>query len=181
VSQRLRGPLELVVPTGLTPEDASGRIQRALAERSSIELRTDAATDRRLAGSVSEARVDLTIRDERLLTRRKSWNIRFIGMFDATPNGSTLRGSVDIPDRRQLHILMQVFWLASVVVVVVAVALAVRAFAQDAPVTIWVPTVVALVATIVTAYVSWRLEDDGERAALEDAELLAEFLRRTLG
>jgi len=178
VHQRLRGPLELVVPTGLTLPDASDRLQRALAERSSIESRTDAPSDRRLAGMVSGATAVLSIRDARLVTRRKSWNVEFRGILDPTPDGTILRGMIDIPDRRPLHVLMWMFRIATGVIAILAVALAARDLAQGAPVDVW-PTVAALVGLPFTVFVTARMEADGERAAAEDAELLAAFLRRT--
>jgi len=179
MSQRLRGPLAVVMPTVHTSADAATRLQRALDERRTIESTSAAKTDRRLAGSVSDLRVDLSVRDQRLTTRRKSWNIEFHGVFDPTPNGSSLRGSIDIPDRRQLHTLMLMFRIAAGMTAILAVALAARDLIQGAPLTAW-PTVAALGGLLLVVWFTALMEAHGERAAGEDAELLAAFIRRTL-
>jgi hypothetical protein len=144
-----------------------------------MESTSAAKTDRRLAGSVSDVRVDLFVRDERLTTRRKSWNIEFHGVFDPTPNGSSLRGNIDIPDRRQLHTIMLMFRIAAGMIATLAAALAARDLVQGAPLTVW-PTVAAFGGLLLVMWVTALMEADGERAAGEDAELLAAFIRRTL-
>ena len=70
--------------------------------RPSIEVAAKATRDRRPVGSITGARADLSIRDAHLRTRRKSWNIEFIGAFEQTADGATLSGTIDIPDGRQL-------------------------------------------------------------------------------
>jgi hypothetical protein len=80
----------VVVATGLSVSDAATTLRRLVHERHSIEVAANVASDRRLVGSVTGARADLSVWDERLRTRRKSWNIEFLGTREQTPDGAIL-------------------------------------------------------------------------------------------
>ena len=180
MSQRLRGPRELVLPTTLTVLDASAQVRRALAERASVELEAGATTDRRLVGSMDGATAHLSVRDEHFFTRRMNWGlIEFHGRFNESADGVTLEGAIDIPDRRDLDRMMWVFRIAAAVIAIFALAIIGRELASGASVTIWsVIGALALFGGIVAG--SFLVKADGERAAGEDAEQLTEFLTRML-
>jgi hypothetical protein len=179
VRQRLQGPLEVAIPTRLSLADASGRLRRSLADRSSIETNTDSPSDRRLAGTVSEARADLSISDAHLIIRRRSWNVEFHGAFNPTGDGATLQGMIDIPDRRALHRIMWLFRIGAGMMVVLALSVTGRDSAQGAQVAVW-PVIFAIVLAAATFMITALMEVEGEREAAKDAERLVEFLRQTL-
>ena len=181
VDSRLRGPLEIVVPVSLPVVDAVARLRRTMEERPQIEATTNAprSRDRRFVGTVSDATADLSIWDAHLLSRRKGWNIEFHGMFEQTTDGAVLRGTIDIPDRRQLRVIFWLVRLAVGMVALFAIALTVRALALGAAVAIW-PAISALAAVPVIVLVTARLETEGEGAAADDAGLLRDFLTQIL-
>jgi len=180
MSQRLRGRLELVLPTALTVVDASGQVRRALAERASVELQAGATSDRRLVGSMDGATAHLSVRDEHFFTRRMNWGvIEFHGRFNESPDGVTLEGAIDIPDRRDLHRMMWLLRIAAGIIAIFALAITGRELASGAFVTIW-PVIGELVVVGAIVAGSFLVKADGERAAGEDAELLTEFLTRML-
>lgn len=175
MTRRLSHPIEVVITTPLPPEDAAAHIQRALAERTSLEMEANMASDRRIAGVVEERRVELRVHDARLWTRRKSWNIEFNGTLSPSSAGATLQGSIDIPDRRALRTLMWMFRAVAAMFVVAALAIAARDLAQLGAFTPWAivgPVVILVGLTGGTIL----LEAEGERGAGRDAELLVRFL-----
>src|SRR5437660_2127411 len=165
MSQRLRGPLELVLPTTLTVSDASARVRRALAERASVELQAAATSDRRLVGSMDGATAHLSVRDEHFFTRRMNWGvIEFDGRFNESADGVTLEGAIDIPDRRDLDRMMWVFRIATGVIAIFALAITGRELASGASVPIW-PVIGELVVLGVIVAGSFLVKADGEGAA----------------
>jgi hypothetical protein len=148
-------------------------------ERHSIEVAANVASDRRFVGSVTGARVDLSVWDERLRTRRKSWNIEFLGALEQTTDGAILNGTVDIPDRRQLHAILWMFRLAAGLAAVLWIAFALRDLEPAGSLPI-LPIIGATSLVVVVWWVLARMEGDGQRAASEDARLLIDFLHRSL-
>ena len=180
MEEPLRGPVRVVVPTGLSVSDASAVLRRMVGERKSIEVATGVASDRRVTGSVAGARADLSIRDARLLTRRKSWNIEFLGTLKSTADGATLTGTIDIPDRRQLHAILWMFRIAAGLAAFFWIALALRDLEPGASIPV-VSIVGAIVGVVALGWVMAKMEDQGQRAAAEDAHLLVELLHRSPG
>jgi hypothetical protein len=179
VENPLRRPVEVVVPTGLSVGDAALLLQQMVDERPSIEVMAGARTDRRVVGSVSGQRADLSIRDQRLRTRRKSWNIEFLGTLEPMPDGATLRGTIDIPDRRPLHSILWMFRIGAGLAALFWIALALGDLAPGASVPI-VPIIAVIAGVVAFGWVMAKMEDDGQRAASEDARLLMDFLHRSL-
>jgi hypothetical protein len=161
----------------------SRAIKLSTASRQQIESSQSidskpSTTDRRLAGQATAERIGLSVRDHRVVTRRKSWNIAFDGTIEVVANGSELRGEIDVPDRRNLHLLMVLLRVAAFVPIAIAVALAVRS-----PEGGGVPVVsVAFAAAITVASLlgTVLLERGGLKSAADDAEALTRFLRRLL-
>jgi hypothetical protein len=179
MGQRLRGPRELVVTSRLAPMEAEASLRQALAARRSLETGFDPSSDRRLAGTISDDGVHLRVLDARLWTRRKSWNIELDATLSLLAGGSILEGTIDIPDRRPLHILMWEFRALGAIPVLLVAALAVRDALGGNPVSIS-SVVPAVVVAIGFSVVTALMEADGERAAFGDADLLAGFLQRLL-
>ena len=125
------------------------------------------------------AKADLSVRDGRLLTRRKSWNIQFLGNLEPTTDGATLSGTIDIPDRRQLHAILWMFRIATGMAALFWIALALRDLEPGASIPV-LSIVGAIVGVVALGWVMAKMEDDGQRAAAEDARLLIEFLHRSL-
>ena len=69
--------------------------------------------------------------------RRKSWNIEFTGNIEQTTEGATLIGTIDIPDRRQLHALMWLFRVAAGPAAFLWAALAIRDSEPGTPLSVW--------------------------------------------
>jgi hypothetical protein len=179
VDAPLRGSVQVAIPTGLSVSDAEALLRRVVDERPSIEVTPNATSDRRVAGSTAGARVDLSIWDGRLRTRRKSWNIEFLGTLEQTTDGATLTGTIDIPDRRQLHAILWMLRIAVGIAAFIWVARELRDLEPGAS----VPIVLIIGAIALVAAFGWlmaRMEDDGQRAAAEDARLLIGYLHRSL-
>jgi hypothetical protein len=173
---RLVGPLEFRVESRLAPEQVTSRIREELEGRQTIELSPDTKSRRRLAGWTDGTRVFLTAWDDRLPTRRKSWNIELNADIGATTNGSVVSGTIDIPDRRALHILMLLFRVAAVIPVILEVGISLRSGRVEDG--------LAGFAVLLLAggwFVTSRMERDGEIAAAEDARLVDRALRRLIG
>jgi hypothetical protein len=110
----------------------------------------------------------LSVWDANGFTRRKSWNVEFVGAFEAAPDGAILRGAVDVPDRAQLRVLMWMFRVAFAFVPVLVLGLDIRELSAGRPFDLS-PAIGAIAAFLVVG----RMEMDGERQAEEDARLLA--------
>jgi hypothetical protein len=177
MSAGLSDPVEVTVTSRLSEEEAAARLRDALEHSVSIESAAT-RTDRRLVGSMAGNRVVLSIRDQRVETRRKSWNIEFKGTLDPERSGSELRGSVEIPDRGALRVTMWLFRLAAVVPAVLAIGYAAGQSWDLATVAGPILLAVAIVTVVVLA--TARMERDGETQAANDAEALTAFLRHLL-
>jgi hypothetical protein len=109
-----------------SPEEAARRIDASVRDRRTIERVGAKHPSRRLDGSIDDGHVHLTIVDDNIRTRPKGWMVEFGGEIVPTATGSELRGSVDLPDRRQLDILMWLFRAAGLMAGFFIVALATR-------------------------------------------------------
>jgi hypothetical protein len=114
----------------------------------------------------------LTAWDDKLWTRRKSWNIALDAEIVATANGSVVSGTIDIPDRRALHILMLLFRVAAVIPVILEVGMSLRSGRVE-------DGLVGFAVLLVAGgwFVTSRMERDGKVAAAEDARLVDRALR----
>jgi hypothetical protein len=148
-------------------------------EHPSVEVAPRVTSDRRLVGSVTGTVADLSIRDGSLRSRRKSWNVEFLGNLEQTPEGATLNGTIDIRDRRQLHLIVWLFRIAAGLAAIVWIALALRDLEPGASVPT-LPIIGAIAFVTAFGWITARMEDGGQRAASEDARLLIDFLHRSL-
>lgn len=116
----------------------------------------------------------MTVRDDNVLTRRKSWNVEFDGEIVPTADGSLLRGAIDVPDRRALDTLMWAVRIVGIVAAVLVVALRAREGLD--------PSTVAYGAVIIafTWIATVRMRATGLKSAADDAALLLQRLRSTL-
>lgn len=169
---RLDGPLEFRVESRLAPGQVTSRIREGLEGRRTIELDPDTKSSRRLAGWTDGTRLVLTAWDDKLWTRRKSWNIALDAEIVATANGSVVSGTIDIPDRRALHILMLLFRVAAVIPVILEVGMSLRSGRVE-------DGLVGFAVLLVAGgwFVTSRMERDGKVAAAEDARLVDRALR----
>jgi hypothetical protein len=158
-------PILLIdVETDRSVADAIAGLTMAFADRGPLE------------GSINGRRISARLIDPNVLTRRKSWNVEFEGRIEESPNGARVRGTIDVPDRRQLHVIMWLFRVAAALVLVLAVGLAVRSLLAGQGIEI---LSIALGLAIAAGgwYATARLEGDGLQAATHDAETLAAALR----
>ena len=178
-SSRLRGREAFKAETSIRPEAVAARLRGAIGERHSVEVEPRARTRRRLAGSIDGTHVRLSIHDDRVLTRRKSWNIEFSGEISGTAGGSALQGTIEVPDRDALIVLVRLLSVGAVLAVVIATALAARTAISGGAVDLGPPTLSLGVSSVAVVALA-RMKADGEAAAAIDARLLCEFLRRLL-
>ena len=172
---RLDGPLEFRAESRLAPSQVVSRIRDGLEGRQTIELDPEAKSRRRLAGWIEGTRVFLTAWDDRLWTRRKSWNVELNAKIEAAANGSVVSGTIDIPDRRALHILMLLFRVGAVIPVILEVGMSLRSGRVE-------DGLLGFAVLLVAGgwFVTSRMERDGEVAAAEDAKLVDGALRRLI-
>jgi hypothetical protein len=177
IPARLQAPLDVHIGLQIPVEQAIEQLRWAIEHAPSAEP-AGASSDRRIAGDVTQEWVSLTIRESSLVRRRKSWNIQFKGAFTNEGAGAALRGKIAIADYSSLRWLMRLFRVAAVVPPVLAIAFALAAPANGPPSLLVLPlAVLAFVAVFLG--LRW-LEISGERAAADDAEILAAFLRSRL-
>jgi hypothetical protein len=158
----------------LPPGETADRVRSLVRNRLTIESSESVRSSRRLQGSVDGSTVVLAVRDDNIVTRRKSWTVEFAGEITPTAGGSMLRGAIDVPDRRELDILMWAFRIAGIIAAVLIVALQ----APDGldPSTIASAAVILAIAWIATL----RMRATGLKCAADDAALLLQRLRSTL-
>jgi hypothetical protein len=174
-----RAPRTVVLETGRPISDAASHLATLLADRPRIESGTRRSPDRRLIGQVEGTEVCLSVWDANGFTRRRSWNVEFVGAFEAAPDGAILRGAVDVPDRAQLRVLMWMFRVASAFVPVLVLGLDIRELSAGRPFDLS-PAIGAIALAVAAFLVVGRIEMDGERQAEEDARLLAAGVGRLL-
>ena len=126
---------------------------------------------------MTNGRADLSVSDAHLTSRRKSWNIEFHGAFEDALAGSRLYGTLDIPDRRQLGLIVRMIQIGGGALAVIAITFALRDFAIGAPIDSWMIVGALVIASVVVLGTLW-MEADGERAAADDARLVVDFLER---
>jgi hypothetical protein len=177
MGRRLSTPVEVRIRSPLGSDEAFRRIRDAIDGSASIET-VSARSDRRLRGTVTPDRVVLSIRDSRFSTRRKSWNIEFEGSLGAGRSGTELVGEIGVSDRRELHIIMWLFRLASLVPAVSAIAIGARESGGflGSGVTILFAAAIAVIAGFVTVWI----EANGEQAAAADSDALTAYLDQLL-
>ena len=168
------GGLRVDLPTPLSPSEAAERVRSLVRDRVTIESSTSVRSSRRLQGSIDASTMVLVVRDDNVLTRRKSWNVEFSGELTPTADGSMLRGAIDVPDRRDLEKLMWAFRIVGVVPAALLIALQARQGLD--------PSAVAFAAVIlsITWLATLRMKVTGLKGADDDAALLLHRLRATL-
>jgi hypothetical protein len=179
VDQLMREPRVTVVETGVPLPTAIARLARSLPDQPRIEPATGTSTDRRIIGEVDGVAVHLAVWDANVLTRRKSWNIKFDGVFESTPSGAVLKGAIDIPDRTQLNVMMSMFRIAGAFVAILALGLQIRNVSQGQPLGIW-PAAGGILLAIFVIVAVRRMETEGGRGAEHDARALTTALSRLL-
>ena len=117
------GSGRLAVLSRIPPEEAAERLDVWVRDHRSLEVERASHPSRRLVGSIDRSHVHLAIVDDNVLTRPKGWAVEFDGDIVPTATGSELRGRVDLPDRRQLDILMWLFRAAGLMAGFLYVAL----------------------------------------------------------
>jgi hypothetical protein len=170
-------PVGVFVSSPLSRDDVLERLREAIESHASIET-SPSTSDRRLTGQATTERITLAVRDQRLVTRRKSWNIAFDGSVEAGGSGSEVRGEIDVPDRRNLHVMMLLLRLAALLPIAWAIAIAVRN--QDGIGASAGTLAFAAVVTLSTLIGSVVLEREGLRSAAADAGALTRFLEGLL-
>ena len=145
--------------------------------RPSIEIGADDATDRRLVGTVVGRQVDLAVRDQRLWTRRVGWRVEFHGSLEESTGGAILEGTIDFSDRRQIGAYIVLLGLTGALVALLAIALAIRDAAGGSAIALG-PVAFGFAIAGITIFGATRLKSDIDRAAADDARLLAAFLDR---
>lgn len=176
---RLVGSEEFNVDTPLKLVEVVARLRDAINARDSIEIDPKAKFRRRLSGSIDGPSIRLTVHDDNIFTRKKSWNIEFNAEISQTPRGSSLRGAIEVPDRNALSLLVYLFKIGSVLAVVIATGLAARTAISGGAVDFGPPTM-GVVISSVAVIAFGQLKKDGETAAAGDAKLLDGFMRRLL-
>jgi hypothetical protein len=164
--------VDLVSP--LPPGEAADRVRSLVRDRSTIESSESVRSLRRLQGSIDGATVVLAVRDDNIVTRRKSWIVEFAGEITPTAGGSMLRGAIDVPDRRELDILMWAFRIAAIMAAVLIVALRAREGPDLGTVGF------AAVILAITWFATLRMRATGLESAADDAALLLQRLRSAL-
>jgi len=175
----LRAPAAVVVGTGVPMSTAVARLAEALADRPRIEPTTSSSSDRRLIGHVEGNAVRLSVWDANVLSRRKSWNVQFLGAFETAASGAILTGAIDIPDRKQLAALIWMFRIASVFTAILALAIDVRDLAVGRAVVL-VPAIGAIAIAVFAVVATRRMETEGGRRAEDDARVLTAAVDRLL-
>jgi hypothetical protein len=168
------GGVDVDLASSLSTTETVQRVCSLVVDRVSLEVSEPPPAHRRLLGSVDGPAVHLVLRDDRIWTRRRSWNVEFVGEITPTQTGSALRGTIDVPDRQTLANLMWMFRLASIGIAVLIIAIKAR--------TGFDPGTVAFGVVMVAFvwFVTMRMETDGLKYAAEDANLIERGLRTTL-
>ena len=179
MAEDLALPREVRVQTSLPVLTASRRLASLLEGRPPIEQRLRATSDRQLVGHVDGADVHLSVWDQNVRSRRKSWNVAFDGRFQSTPEGAVLEGVIATPDRAQLRIILGMFQAATVFVAILAFGLAFRDVSQGKPLVLW-PSIAALSFVPFGVIATRWMERDGVHQAADDARLLVLALNRLL-
>jgi hypothetical protein len=166
--------VDIDVASGLSPEQAAQRVRSLVTDRVSLEVSVPARACRRLLGSVDGPIVHLVVRDDRPWTRRMSWNVEFAGEIAATPSGSAVRGTIDVPDRQMLDALIWIFRLTAMGIAILIVAIQTR--------TAFDPGTAAygVVMAAFVWFITMRVRNAGVTFAAEDADLIERTLRTTL-
>lgn len=174
VPERLRSRLDLVIPVSVPPEHAIARIQHGIESEESIEG-VGGSTDRRVSGTATTDSIRLGVRDVHWPTRRKTWNIQFEGRVVHDGPRTALTGFIEILDHASLRRLMSLFRVASLLPSVFVVGWTLTA-GISSPAALWGVVAAIALTTVAIAAVTW-MEADGERAAADDARLLAAYIR----
>jgi hypothetical protein len=177
--QRRLGRDDFLADTSLEPEELVARLQHALDDRALIEIDPDSKSRRRVTGSIDGKTIRLGVRDDRVATRRKSWNIEFTGEISQTSNGSVLRGSIEVPDRGALGAVVRLLIVGACLAVVIAVAVSARSALSGGSIDL-APTIVTLAIGAVAVFALIQMMAEGESAAAIDSSLLQGFLRLLL-
>ncbi len=101
----------------------------------------------------------------------------FHGGLEAAGTGAVLRGTIDIEEHRQLRLVLKLFALIGVLIVAMALGFEVRDLATGATFE-WQPVALALGIAAITVYGTVLVTAGIERAAANDARLVAAFLER---
>lgn len=176
---RLRDPIEYAhrvdLPTGVVEQ----RIRHAVDGGMTITPETPNRSRQSAAGAIDHGQITLVLRDANAMTRRRSWNVTFKGRLVEDGDGTIVRGTADIPDRKQLNEIVVLFRILSAVPALIVGGLAIRGWMTFGTWTLGevIPAVsLSLVAFAVTTW----LRIDGEAAAASDAASIVRFLDETL-
>jgi hypothetical protein len=175
--ERLRDALSVTLPLRVPLAEAIGRLRLAVESREPVEG-DSTTTDRRLTGEISGESVRLSVLDADWAHRRKGWKIQFVGRFEPSPAPIALQGTMDIANHRFIRPWM---WFMRVVALAPFLLGIGSAFGllrgSDSP------TFALVFGLSVSLFASWgafALKDSIERAAADDARVLADYLRSRL-
>ena len=167
-------PRAVAIQTPLSISAVADRLSVWLSAESGIEKpMAHPASDRYVTGDVDGAHVHVSVRDSNDRTRRKNWTVEFEGSLETVEGATTLRGTIDVPDRRQLRIIVWMFRLAAGVPVLFAIREGLRGGPALLP-----SAILATVIVLGVAAGSWTLQVLGEREAARDAALMLTALNR---
>jgi hypothetical protein len=168
------------VETNLRTVDATDRIKRAIDTHASIELKGASAHPRLVAGHLRNGivRLHLTQPYGDVVLRRGSrgFSLSFDGMIAPTPGGSELKGSFTISGASFIRAFLWLFRLGLIAFVLWGVTLAIRDDAPQAGARLGALVLVA----VVMAAASLIVRRVGEPSVTDDADALADFMRRIL-
>lgn len=175
IGSRLRAPVLVVVDLKMPVDEAVGHLQRALADRASVEL-GPAGSDRRLSGEVSAETARLTVTDANWRRRRVGWSIEFEGTMEAEPGYGVLSGVVAIEGYKAFHLMMTLFRAVALIPILFAIAAAVGRIGGGTPVLLQ-----NLGFAVIWVLAVWALETSIQLAAADDARVLVLYLQREVG
>ena len=167
-------PRAVAIQTSDPISEVAGRLSVWLSTEPGIEKpMAHAASDRYVTGHVDGAHVHAAVRDSNDRTRRKNWNVEFEGSLETAGGATILRGTIDVPDRRQLRIIVWMLRLSAVVPVLFTIREGFRGGPALLPSVILTGVIVLGVAAG-----TWALQALGERDAARDAALMLTALDR---
>jgi hypothetical protein len=177
--KRLRRPLEYARRIDLAPAVVQERLANAVHRRTAVPWHDNPRSRMQIAGSVDSHRATLVLHDGNIWTSRRSWNVAFNGAVEPDGAGTLIRGSVDIPDRKQLDQIVLLVKITSVVALLIVTGLAIREWVTGGT---WAaePVITAVLGVIAGLAVPEWLRLQGETAAASDAASIVRFLDETL-
>ena len=175
----MRHPIEYARRLDLPPGLVKQRIRDAIDRGTPISHQAPNRSRQSAAGAIDGDQITLVLHDANVVTRRKSWNVALEGVVAADGDGTTVRGTVDVPDRKQLDQLVLLFRILSAAPVLIVGGLAIRGSMTFGT---WAlgEVLPALSLSLVGFAVATWLRIDGEAEAATDAASIIRFLDETL-